>query len=76
MTDDDVAEICRRRRKARTEQPADQRETLVPCPACGGDGKRIVDDDGSTYRIVGCPWCDGSGSTDSFMIKLFNEMNR
>jgi DnaJ-class molecular chaperone len=56
----------------------EDRGTLIPCPACDGSGlvRLDTDDTGQSYRMYGCPWCDGRGSTTSHMIKLYREFQR
>lgn len=71
---EEIRTICRRRMAAREHQDSDERETLVPCPGCGGSGQINLDVKGiRRYRQILCPWCDGNCTTDSFMIALWKE---
>lgn len=54
----------------RLSLPPEDRVTLLPCPACGGDGKSLTDD-GKRYTVIACRWCDGSGVVDSKIISMF-----
>lgn len=56
----------------------DERGTLIPCPACDGSGLIRLDTDpeGRSYRMFGCPWCNGRGTTTSEMIRLYRLFQR
>jgi DnaJ-class molecular chaperone len=54
---------ARRKSDVRQSQRADERETLLPCGACKGNGLIILDlEDG--YLAKKCRWCNGSGGVD------------
>jgi hypothetical protein len=40
-----------------------ERDTLIPCQACGGEGSRLLEYDNGSYRRISCNWCD-RGFTD------------
>lgn len=35
----------------------DEHPTLVPCLACGGEFRRVYDDERGVYRTETCRWC-------------------
>jgi len=57
-------------RRARLKLNVDDRDTLLPCPACNGEGKRLVETKGR-YRQWSCSWCNGTGATGALMVKAF-----
>lgn len=59
------------RLKLRLERPTEDRVTLLPCPACDGSGRRILELEGR-YRMKPCRWCHGSGAVEHGMIRLFS----
>jgi len=50
-----------RRLALRRQLPVENRDTLMPCPACSGEGKRLVEVYGR-YRQMPCRWCQGNGA--------------
>jgi excinuclease UvrABC ATPase subunit len=73
---DDVREVCRRRLARRAKTDPDKRETLVPCPACEGNGQYLIRQNDTRYTVIACPWCDGKGYTDQFMISMYRQYER
>jgi hypothetical protein len=56
------------RLRLRLDKEAQDRSTLLPCPACE-DGTRVLEDAG-TYRMRKCSWCDGTRSVEASMLPL------
>jgi transcription elongation factor Elf1 len=46
------------RMKQWREEESSERDTLVTCPACKGNGKVMLEGTRS-YRLVPCKWCGG-----------------
>ena len=63
------------RLQIRASMPPMERETLLPCPACGGDGKQLTETVG-TYRMAPCRWCDGKGAVEAKLIAMFRRWLR
>lgn len=40
------------------DEDRSERDTLVTCPACKGNGK-VLREDGRSYRMMPCQWCLG-----------------
>jgi hypothetical protein len=73
---DDVREVCRRRLARRAKTNPGERETLVPCLACEGNGQYSIKQDGTRYTVITCPWCDAKGYTDRFMMSMYRQYER
>lgn len=58
----------------RITKAIDDRDTLLPCPACGGDGLQLVES-ATGYRKITCSWCD-SGLTDRITVRMFERWLR
>lgn len=54
--------------KLRLSKPPKERETLSPCPACGGSGVCLLQPTAGSYRQVQCRWCEARGYVDSAML--------
>jgi excinuclease UvrABC ATPase subunit len=79
MDFEEIRQICRRRLDARKRlYEEDEQETLHPCPGCNGGGQVQLSNksDPTRYRMICCPWCDGNGFTDMFMIVMYEEHQR
>lgn len=59
-----------KRRALRLSIDPNSRPTLLPCPACAGQGKHTVEI-GNRYRSKDCKWCAASGSVDHFVMRLW-----
>jgi DnaJ-class molecular chaperone len=46
----------------RSLQDTDERNTLLPCDACTGQGYRVQEKDGRRYTMKPCIWCQGMGA--------------
>lgn len=55
----------------RLRHPVEDRETLLTCPACGGEGKLYKEHRVGQYRIVSCNWCEGAGAVSRRMEQVF-----
>lgn len=58
------------RLRVRLSQPPNIRNTLIPCPACEGQGSK-VHESGHRYWAKVCKWCEGLGMVDDRMYKMF-----
>jgi hypothetical protein len=54
----------------RLAKAVDDRETLMPCLACKGVGRQIVESNIGTYRQTPCQWCH-NGMTDRITARMF-----
>jgi DnaJ-class molecular chaperone len=74
VTNEEIRQIYRQRRKDRLSLDGEDRDTLLPCPSCTGSGL-IREPVGSTtgYKQFLCPYCDGWGVTDQYMIKMYRQ---
>jgi hypothetical protein len=55
---------------------ADKQETLLPCPACNGKKQVFKEFPGGRYQMHACRWCDGTGSVDTVMMRVFLRWRR
>jgi hypothetical protein len=55
----------------RARLPSAERETLLPCPACEGQGKHLLDGPDGRYSMKRCRWCNGAGFVDHTMFRVF-----
>lgn len=64
--------------RVRLSRPEEERQTLLPCPACGGEGRleRPVANRATQYRMIDCTWCSMLGVVDARMIRLFRRWQR
>lgn len=60
----------------RVSVPSQERETLLPCPACEGAGKRLTEKDDGTYSMLRCVWCESNGFVDHSMFKMYRRWQR
>jgi hypothetical protein len=60
----------------RTSLPPDDRPTLIPCPVCEGQGKRLIETQDGRYRANTCRWCDGKCFIDQEMHRMFRRWLR
>jgi DnaJ-class molecular chaperone len=75
MTNDEIRSRCQQLRKERQDRHPEDRETLLPCPCCGGSGMIGQECGASYYRRAICPYCDGEGHTFRDLIKLYRDNN-
>lgn len=59
------------RLRIRASLSEDERSTLTPCPACGGEKVVSRDMPGGRYLSMRCRWCVGTGAVDHEMRALF-----
>jgi transcription elongation factor Elf1 len=69
------------RHKIRMTKPPEKRDTLLPCPACGGERQRPAQSEESNdtnyaIRFVDCKWCDGNGVVEVGIRKMFRRWIR
>lgn len=64
------------RRAARAKLHQRNRETLVPCLGCEGEGMRGRTESDGHYRLVECPWCAGTKMMDARMLRNFIRYRR
>ncbi len=64
------------RRAARAKLHQRDRDTLVPCLACDGEGLFGKTASDGRYNLVECRWCFGSKMMDSRMIRNFVRYRR
>lgn len=58
------------RLQLRLHIPSEDRPTLIPCPACEGEG--LAGPQTTTqYHMGRCKWCDGSGLVDRKIYGVF-----
>jgi len=62
--------------KLRNGFPEEERYTLVTCPVCDGDGKRIVEEEDGGYVALICKWCDGRGGVTKDVHRLYERWRR
>lgn len=60
----------------RMNKAISDRETLMPCQACSGNGYRVADDDHGRYRRFFCKWCDGTGLAAKAVTQMFKRAKR
>lgn len=60
----------------RASLPPKDQDTLVPCPACNGSGRRVLRGRRAEYSQAECNWCDGRGSTPGTMVRAFHRWTR
>jgi DNA-directed RNA polymerase subunit RPC12/RpoP len=53
----------------------DDRDTLLPCEACGAQGQIIVEQDGR-YAGIKCRWCDGKTLVEPVMVAMWRRWLR
>ncbi len=63
------------RLKLRSLTPRPEQDTLKPCPACAGEGRR-VQEAGGKYKTGPCRWCEGIGSVDNKIMDMFEHWRR
>ena len=61
---------------ARVTMPSSERETLIPCPACEGQGKLLLETRDGRYKMRVCRWCDGKCFVDHAMHRVFKRWLR
>ena len=61
---------------ARVFVPSTERETLIPCPACEGQGRHLQEGKQGMYKMRSCRWCDGKCFVDHAMHRLFKRWLR
>jgi hypothetical protein len=61
---------------ARISIPSTERETLIPCPACEGQGKHLTESKNGRYKMRICRWCDGKCFVDHGMHAVFKRWLR
>lgn len=61
---------------ARQQRGVEDRETLLPCPACGGEGKKLVERAAGLYKTVKCRWCQMAGVVDKNTMAMFSRWLR
>ena len=59
----------------RLTKTMEDRDTLLPCDACGGKGSRIEEEENGCYKQVNCNWCH-EGFTDRPTAKMFLRWKR
>lgn len=60
------------RLRLRLSKPRKDRETLLPCDACDGNGMRLLPTTQPyKYRRVRCAFCDGTGHVDRHMAAVY-----
>jgi len=59
----------------RLTKSMDDRDTLVPCQACEGEGMRLLEYENGSYRRILCNWCD-RGYTDKETARMFDRWLR
>ncbi len=64
-----------RRLALRAKLPTKDRDTLLPCLACNGEGQHLTEKNGS-YRQSRCRWCQGIGAVGALMIAAWNRWQR
>jgi hypothetical protein len=55
----------------RVSLPQEDRETLLPCPACAGAQTTLEEMPDGRYHMKQCPWCQGVGSVPSYIYQAF-----
>jgi len=55
----------------RSTLPDQDQETLIPCPACDGQGYQSRERPGVSYAVIACPWCETKGLIDHTMRRVF-----
>jgi hypothetical protein len=60
-----------RRRAERLTLGKDERPTLLPCPACNGNGHHTEETSSGRYRRWACRWCAASGMVDHVVRRLW-----
>jgi len=53
----------------RITKAIEDRDTLLPCPACEGEGLQLVES-ATGYRKITCRWCD-DGHIDKLTAKMY-----
>lgn len=56
----------------RASLPPQDQDTLVPCPACNGSGRRVLRARRTEYSVATCKWCDGMGSAPNTIVRMFH----
>lgn len=59
------------RLRLRSALPNQDQETLIPCPACNGQGYQSHERKMVSYAMIACPWCETKGLIDHIMRRLF-----
>lgn len=63
-------------RAVRAAKESEDRPTLITCPACSGEGKRMLETPEGRYRFGPCPWCSGNGTTTAEMVAGYRRAER
>lgn len=59
----------------RITKALEDRDTLIPCQACGGSGDHLIEYPKGGYRQVACKWCS-KGFTDKETARMFQRWLR
>ena len=54
----------------------EERDTLVACHACDGEGTRTTERPDGTYRVMICLWCAGAGCVSKLTHAKYRRWNR
>ena len=51
--------------------PSSDRPTLMPCSACEGQGRYLIETKDGRYQAKICRWCDGKAFIDKPMHDIY-----
>ncbi len=62
--------------KERMKNPHTEQDTLLSCPACSGNGFKVMVESSTSYSKIMCRWCSGTGGVVRHAYLAFKRIER